>query len=367
MDAQQQQKLREQIKRLVRPATSPDAPAPPVAVAPRRRIPRWRLFLWITEALVLLACLEHFILRPRLNAAREQTRTAAAAIETVRGELIRPLGDAARLDHGLLESFPAYLPPPFAWPSGAIAMQEQQLATAAAHNLPVEVVNSIGMRFRLVPPGRGLIGSPEHEAGRGAQEVQHLKVFASPFYMGMFEVTQAQWKKIMGDASNPSQFHGDDLPVQEVSWYDCQKFLLELCRQEGVSERTYRLPSEAEWEYACRGGTLTAYCFGDDPRLLDQWADYSENNYRRPAPVGHKRANVLGLHDMHGNVWEWCRDYFSNYPGDFTPEGEQHLWRNIRGGNWYVGAAECRSANRCRLPGRSVGNMLGFRLIRTLE
>jgi len=333
----------------------------------KKRFSRLRLTIWAIEVLVLLTCLEHFVIRPRLAKKAQGNTSVKTSVPANRGEVVRPLAAEAVLPSGLQESFPAYYPPLGALTAEGLAMLATQKALVEERHLPLEVVNSIGMKFRLVPNGSCLIGSPVSEPGRGFSEVQHFKEFSEPFYLGMYEVTQGQWKAIMGSENNPSHFRNDHNPVEEVSWYDCQEFIQKLCQQENLHPRAYRLPSEEEWEYACRGGTSTAYCFGNDPGKLQDWADYEGNNYHRPNLVGHRMPNALGLFDMHGNVWEWCRDLYKNYPGDFSPEQEYHRWRNIRGGNWYVEAASCRSANRCRLPGKSVGNMLGLRVLRALD
>jgi len=187
----------------------------------------------------------------------------------------------------------------------------------------------------------------------------------APFYLRVCEVTQAQWLKLM--PRNPSGFPGLDRPVEEVAWDDCQAFLAALCQQEAVAEDSYRLPLEAEWEYACRAGTLTAFCCGSNPRMLEAFADFADNNCRQTVRCGSRRANAFGLHDMHGNVWEWCQDYFKPYlPAiDEKPQPDEE-WRVIRGGNWQEPAANCRSANRARLPPLSHGNMLGFRIVRRI-
>ncbi|MFA6929716.1 MAG: formylglycine-generating enzyme family protein [Lentisphaeria bacterium] len=333
----------------------------------KRRFSRFRISLWCLEAVVLLACLEHFLLRPWLQTRSEKPHVVTVQIPVNRGTVIRPLAEEALLPASLQESFPAYYPPKESLtPEGEVMLAKQKMLSADLH-LPLQVINSIGMKFRLIPNGNVLIGSPENEAGHSPVETQHYREFPKPFYLGMYEVTQAEWESIMGKENNPSHFRGARQPVEEVSWYDCQEFILKLCALEKLPERAYQLPSETEWEYACRAGTTTAYCFGNSPTKLGLWADFADNNYKRPAKVGSKMPNALGLFDMHGNLWEWCRDKFQNYPGDFTPESEVHTWRNIRGGNWYVDATSCRSANRCRLPGKTIGNMLGFRIKRNID
>jgi formylglycine-generating enzyme required for sulfatase activity len=247
---------------------------------------------------------------------------------------------------------------------GSAGMVATQLAYSRDSRLPVEVANSIGMRFRLVPPGTAIIGSPEPEWGRGDIEVPHVVVFTEPVYMGKFEVTQAEYLEVMGE--NPSGFIGGNRPVEEVTWYDAQRFLVELAKREGIPDKVYRLPDEAEWEYACRAGTQTAFCFGDSPDRLGEYADTALNNFKSTAPVGRRLPNALGLFDMHGNVWEWCRDLFRPYPGG-PAVGEEYLeWRSLRGGHWRAPADSCRSANRCRLAPTSHGNVLGFRVLRRI-
>lgn len=347
------------------------ATGPAVATAPptRPRFTRRRIFIWLIELVVLLAVAEHFLLKPHLarkRAAKARAAAQAAAQAQEFREVIRPLAERARVLPGLSEVFPAYLAPLSGLADGSKNMRDTQLSVSEETGLPIEVANSIGMLFRLVPAGTGLIGSPPDEAGRGSIEMQHVMVFPHHFYMGKYEVTQAQWRLVMGEKKNPSHYFGDSRPVEEVSWYDALRFANALSEREGLPLGSYRLPTETEWEYACRAGTATAFCFGDDPKQLGLWADYADNNYQSTRSVGQRRPNALGLYDMHGNVWEWCLNKYANYPGDESPEAEYHQWPTIRGGNWHVAASECRSANRCRLPGASVGNMLGFRIVRTI-
>jgi formylglycine-generating enzyme required for sulfatase activity len=344
----------------------------PLATPAAKRSPRFsrrRLFIWLAELLVLLAVSEHFLLKPRLQRRRTEKARASQALQQKQDfqEVIRPLAERARALPMLKEVFPAYLAPLAGLAAGSKNMQDTQLSVSEQEGLPIEVVNSIGIVFRLVPAGTGLIGSPASEIGRGNIEMQHVMIFPQHFYMGKYEVTQAQWRLVMGEKNNPSHYIGDNRPVEEVSWYDALRFCNALCEKENLPLGSYRLPTESEWEYACRAGTTSAYCFGDDPKKLGHWADYADNNYQGTRNVGQRRPNALGLYDMHGNVWEWCLNKYANYPGDETPEAEYHQWPTLRGGNWHVEASECRSANRCRLPGASVGNMLGFRIIRTIS
>lgn len=189
----------------------------------------------------------------------------------------------------------------------------------------------------------------------------HLVTLA-PFSIGKYQVTQAEWQAVMGE--NPSRFKGDRNPVEKVSWDDVQEFLAKL-------GNGYRLPTEAEWEYAARAGTTTEYSFGDDELQLGEYAWFNNNSGSTTHPVGEKKPNPFGLYDMHGNVWEWCADhYHENYKG--SPEDES-AWlksdmaasRVFRGGGWDYGAVGCRSAFRgWNAPGNRYGG-LGFRVAKS--
>ncbi len=166
---------------------------------------------------------------------------------------------------------------------------------------------------------------------------------------------------------NPSLFQkGDDYPVENVSWNDVQEFINKL-NQKG--EGVYRLPTEAEWEYSCRAGTDTAYYFGDDTGHLDEYAWYNNNSDRQTHPVGQKKPNGWRLYDMHGNVWEWCQDYYASYPSSpvTDPVNEKGSGRVLRGGSWVNLAGNCRSASRYGNSPDNRYNDLGFRLSRGLH
>src|SRR3990172_4480542 len=175
------------------------------------------------------------------------------------------------------------------------------------------IINSIGMKFVLIPAGEFDMGSPPDEWGGFDTEIpfHHVRI-SKPFYLGIYPVTQMEWKAIMGE--NTSRFIDDDLPVENVSWSDVQKYIKKLNEKEGTTK--YRLPSEAEWEYAARAGTKTRYSFGDEESRLGRYAWYADNSGNETHPVGEKKPNPWGLYDMHGNVWEWVQDrWHNNYDG----------------------------------------------------
>ena len=230
--------------------------------------------------------------------------------------------------------------------------------------------NGVDYTFCWCPAGKFLMGSPAIEKDRDYDEHQHEVKLTRGFWMLDTPVTQEMWKSVMG--SNPSEFKGDSLPVEKVSWYDCQDFIAKL-NSTFDSKLQFRLPSEAEWEYACRAGTITAYNFG---KKLN--GDNANCNGKMPYGTRTKGAflekttnvrsyvpNAWGLYDMHGNVWEWCLDNYSYYPyGPVTnPMGaKEDVFPSIRGGSWSSFASVCRSAiRRWRFP-TVRHNVLGFRL-----
>jgi formylglycine-generating enzyme required for sulfatase activity len=186
-----------------------------------------------------------------------------------------------------------------------------------------------------------------------------------PFYLGVYQVTQEQYERVMGN--NPSDFKGARNPVEMVSWEDavvfCQK--LSALPEEKAAGRVYRLPTEAEWEYACRAGSTTEYSFGDNESQLADYAWYDQNSGEQTHPVGEKKPNPWGFYDMHGNVREWCADRSADYPKGAVsdPRGpKEGPFRVSRGGGWLNGAASCRSAERCgSLPSDAFDDN-GFRL-----
>ena len=226
---------------------------------------------------------------------------------------------------------------------------------------PVELpesAESIGMEFRLIPAGTFTMGD-----GDDAHEVTLTK----PFKMGVHEVTQAQYEQVM--KNNPSNFKGAENPVENVSWDEAVEFCRKLSElpDEKAAGNVYRLPTEAEWEYACRAGTKAAFSFGDDESNLGDYVWCRENSAEKTHPVGSKLPNTWGLYDMHGNVWEWCQDAYGDYPSgavtDPAGPASRLFVRMYRGGSWFNAAVYCRSAFRSGdLPSiRSDGNG-GFRV-----
>jgi formylglycine-generating enzyme required for sulfatase activity len=228
------------------------------------------------------------------------------------------------------------------------------------------LTNSIGVEFVLIPAGTFMMGSPDSDAEAYEDETPaHRVTISQPFYLGQYAVTQGQWEAVMG--TNPSEFTGDrNRPVEQVSWEDTQEFIRRLNTREGGAR--YRLPTEAEWEYACRAGSHIAYSFGNGPHQLDAYGWYEGNSGNQTHPVGQLAPNAWGLYDMHGNVWEWVQDWFGVYaPGPVTdPEGPTSgSDRVLRGGSWNGDASSCRSAYRVDWPPGLRDCGLGFRLLRT--
>ena len=208
--------------------------------------------------------------------------------------------------------------------------------------------------FHWCPAGTFTMGSPENESGHSDDEIQHEVTLTKGFWIMEMEVTQRQWKAVMGN--NPSKIKGDDLPVENVSWDDCQEFCKK-CIQLGLP---VSLPTEAQWEYACRAGTKGFYAGN-----LDDMAWYGDNSNDKTHLVGTKNPNAWGLYDMHGNVWEWCLDGYSKYPDDSItdPKITTNTYPVFRGGGWRDDAESCRSAKRNYIDRVNHFNYLGFRCV----
>ncbi len=239
-----------------------------------------------------------------------------------------------------------------------------QSTVSPPKELMVDLGNGVKLELVLIPAGEFMMGLPDSDKiGFDSEKPQHRVRITKPFYLGKYLVTQEQWKAVTGN--NPSYFQGPKNPVETVSWDDCQKFLEKLYAKVGGGK--FRLPSEAQWEYACRAGSKTRYWFGDNESKLGDYAWYFANSGSKPHPVGEKKPNAWGLYDMHGNIWEWCQDwydggYYANSPTDDPTGPTTGSVRVYRGGHWYGLARDCRSASRdARGPGDHLG-ILGLRV-----
>ena len=234
--------------------------------------------------------------------------------------------------------------------------QEQRAKNDAKphQNFTIDLGQGVMLEMIAIPGGTFWMGSPDGE-GNDDEYPRH-QVTVAPFYMGKYPVTQAQWQTVMGN--NPSKLKGERCPVESVSWNDCQAFLKKLNAtplqsplNQGGQRGVFRLPSEAEWEYACRAGTHTAYSFGDNPAQLGNYAWFEDNSGGKTHPVGQLKPNAFGLYDMHGNVWEWCHDwyddaYYANSPRENPTGPSSGHFRLLRGGSWNYFTTLCRSAFR---------------------
>jgi formylglycine-generating enzyme required for sulfatase activity len=233
-------------------------------------------------------------------------------------------------------------------------------APALKDKITVDLGGGVSIEMVLIRPGSFTMGS---EKGEDDEKAVHKVTLTKPFYLGKFEVTQRQWQAVMGD--NPSQFKDPDNPVEMVSWEDCQAFLQKLA--EKAPQMTFKLPTEAQWEYACRAGSSGAYSFGDEPAKLGEYGWFLDNSGGKAHPVGGKKPNAWGLYDMHGNVCEWCADWYeSEYAPDAATDptgpasGEARV---LRGESWVGAAAELRSARRVATPVYYRNSHVGFRLL----
>jgi len=255
----------------------------------------------------------------------------------------------------------------WAWLIGEFQVANQK--ARAGHTFTDSVT---GMEFVWVPAGCFQMGSPSWEDERSEDEGPVHKVCVDGFWMGKYEVTQGQWQKIMG--SNPSRFkEGKNYPVENVSWNDCQEFVEKLNHR---GRKTFRLPTEAEWEYACRAGSVTPFSFGATISTDQANFDGSNNTYGNgykgvfrgsTSEVGSLDSNSFGLYDMHGNVWEWCADWYKGYYSNISvrnPQGSSMGSDRVnRGGGWSSSPRFVRSA--CRRGSKPFYryNFLGFRLV----
>jgi formylglycine-generating enzyme required for sulfatase activity len=258
------------------------------------------------------------------------------------------------------------------WPFDAneAAMRQEK----AAHDLGIPVAisldlgNQVTMKLALIPAGKFLMGSPVDEKGHFKNESpRHVVAITKPFYMSVHPVTQQQYEQVMGE--NPSDFKGEQNPVETVSWGEALEFCKRVSRKTG---KRVSLPTEAQWEYACRAGSKTRFSYGDDDDYarLDDYAWYDKNCDNRPHPVGQKKPNAWGLFDMHGGVLQWCSDWFAPYANERSqdPEGpDSGKTRVLRGGCWCYGSVACRAAIRGGNSPYDRYRIMGFRVSADLK
>ena len=331
----------------------------------------------------------------RVKSSRDRSRELSAEIRSRASRLqysgLREMieeylelhpGDAEMQE--ILSELPTAPPSP-PRPSLLVAPFDSRQAAAAQEawakhlGVSVEVSNSLGMKFRVIPPGTFDMGSPTSERMRSNDETLHKVTITQPKLLGVYPVTQGEWTRVMG--SNPSHFNtvsGQDtsrFPVECVSWEDCQEFLRKLNAEHGLEGFRYRLPTEAEWEYACRAGTVTPFWFGGE--LNGQQAN-CDGNYpyqtgkgpylERPSVVGSYGANPFGVYDQHGNVDEWCGDwydddYYSSSPVEDPQGASSGSSRVLRGGSWLNNAFNCRAAYRFLFEPSRRDYGVGFRVL----
>lgn len=220
-------------------------------------------------------------------------------------------------------------------------------------SLSIDLGGEISLELVLVDAGYFMMGSNK---GRPDEQPVRKVTIAKPFYMGKYEITQEQWEAVMG--ANPSHFKGEKNPVDSVSWEDCQAFLKKL--SEKAPGKIFKLPTETQWEYACRAGSKTEYTHGDDVQGLKNYAWFDANNPPQTSrPVGLKKPNAWGLYDMHGNVWEWCADWYNTYDNAATSSESERV---LRGGSWGSDSQNQRSARRNRREPGYQNRSAGFRL-----
>ena len=269
---------------------------------------------------------------------------------------------------------------PTTLPAGAAEAVKRQEETAKALGVSKELVldlgNKVTMKLVLIPAGKFMMGSPETEKGRESNEgPQHEVNISKPFFLGVYEVTQEQYEQIIG--KNPSILKGAKNPVECVSWNAAVEFCKKLSQKTG---RTASLPTEAQWEYACRAGSKTRFSFGDKDEDLHKYGNYCDKSntdgfpwqdedhndgFDKTAPVGSLKANAWGLYDVHGNVWEWCGDWYDSYANAKNQDpmgpdsGSDHV---LRGGGWHLNHQGCTSATRSRYPPDGGSDLVGFRV-----
>ncbi len=295
----------------------------------------------------------------RLTGAALLMGIAAAAIGLA---MVRPVSSRALPTESTSEAPQAATATPLVAPFTQQEAMVSRNAWSKKLGTPVELTNSVGIKLNLIPPGEFTMGSPEDEVDRDEKERSHRVRITAPFYLGVYEVTQAEYNRVIG--TNPSYFRSqgggkelvsgmetDRFPVENVTWETVDEFCRKLSAlpEEEAAGRAYRLPTEAEWEYACRAGTTTAYGFGEAFDAGRANSAGHEDWIKRSCEVGSYAPNAFGLYDMHGNVMEWCRDWSGDYqdsPVD-DPQGPSlGKLRVLRGGSWSILNTWCRSAQR---------------------
>ena len=241
-------------------------------------------------------------------------------------------------------------------------IQAKQTSLSITKTLEVPLGSGVVMLMKWCPAGSFLMGSPEDEEDRYDDENQVQVKLSKGFWLAQTQVNQAQWQSVMGN--NPSFFKGENLPVENVSWNDAQEFISRLNAKLALSDgMQMTLPTEAQWEYAARAGEAGKYSGG----TLDEVAWYDGNSENKTHAVGGKKPNAWGLHDMSGNVWEWCADWYEEeLEGGIDPQGASTgAYRVGRGGSWYGFAYDCRVADRGNYDPSSSFNRIGFRVARS--
>ncbi len=258
------------------------------------------------------------------------------------------------------DSQDAFLEPPFDNNQAQEAQQALAKTLGLAVETQVDLGRGVNLAMILIPQGKFIMGSPLSEPGHKSDEAQHQVVLSRPYFIGKNEVTQEQWEAVMGD--NPSQTKGAKLPVTNISWNDCQNFISKL---NAKTESNYRFPTEAEWEFACRSGAKSAYSVGD--KITKNYANY-ENVKSGAKPVGSYKPNAFGLYDMHGNVWEFCSDWYGAYAAGKSIDpmgvnnGSDHV---LRGGSFFVDGLLLRSSTRDLVAPDFHNVVIGLRLAKT--
>jgi formylglycine-generating enzyme required for sulfatase activity len=382
------------------PALSTPAAAPKIQPvdtlrqgAPSRRpLSRWLAAAGGAAAFLLLGVIIITI------TSKDGTKTEIKVPDTSQVEVTKPGDNPPASAKTSWHGWPADAPPPAIAPFNAEQAQHHQAAWAEYLGVPVEYTNSIGMKFRLIPPGEFLMGIESEENAATLKEVfpGDMVILTQPIYLGVHEVTQAEYEKVMG--VNPSHFaplgmgqeavvglKTTEHPVEMVSWNDAAEFSARLSKQENLKPfyfregdtiapldgTGYRLPSEAEWEFACRAGTPTKYWIGDKDEDLVRAGWFRGNSGGRTHAAGELKANPFGLADIHGNVWEWVQD---GWDAAFDGQSQDKpainpsvpfyacSQRVLRGGHWQDSALNCRSSNRLANVPTNLNLNLGFRL-----